>query len=816
MITSVKRIPEMASRRLPSARLAAEFFRWTAFPNRWIISLLMNKLSYRFLTAQVLVALSLQAQTNSWLVNSFETGSDLAVISQNNTTVSLSTNGVTVGQHSGCVTFSPSAWPNVYFKSGVAFTNLDWHSRGGLAVDILNTNAVPISVYIRVDDDFSANGVVHCQTASLNFPANTSGTFVMAFPQSAVTNMRADPPLVASNALSGSVYGPALNWSNIVAFQIFLAGPTNPTTLYLDNLRLLPVPNLNGIVDAYGQYAGADWPGKIHQDSDFANQNSQEQQWLAAHPKPTDRDIYGAWSAGPQLNASGWFRTAWVVGTNEVVPGSTNRGRWWLVAPSGRRFLSVGIDVIDYGETTAVTGRENMFSLLPAAGDPLAQFSTPGANRTANFYGMNLDRKFGSNWMSLARSRVYDRLDAWGFNSIGNWSSADLYSGHRTPYTVPIWYDWTPLATFTSAAQKMVDPFDPAFPAQVDAAIASETAAWKNDPWCLGYFVDNELPWGGWSSTTNDHYALPVGVLAFGGSLPAKSEFARQMQLKYPTITGLNTAWNTSIATWSAFSNQVVTLPSSWTAACVTDMSAFLTNFAGRYFSVVNAKLKQHAPSQLYLGSRFASHPIEAVTTAAQSCDVVTFNIYRRSLDTNLWTFTRTLGKPCLVGEYHFGALDRGMFSPGLVQASNQADRGQAYQEYVRSVLSLPAFVGCQWFQYYDEPLLGRFDGENYNIGFVSGADTPYWELIAAAQQINAKIYTLFASPTTVSVATGTNTMVLNWPFLPVDAVLESTASLSSTSTWSQVTVPASLIGAEKVATLPTKEPERFFRLRLP
>jgi len=337
---------------------------------------------------------SIQAQTNAWLVNSFETGTDLAVISKNSAAVSLSTNGVTLGQKSGCVTFSPSAWPNVYFKSGVAFTNLDWRSRGGLAVDVLNTNAAPIAVFIRVDDDFSANGVLHCQTASLFFPANASGTIVMAFPQSTVTGMRAGPPLVASNALSTSVYGSALNWSNIVAFQMFMAGPTNPTTLFLDNLRLLPVPNLNGIVDAYGQYTGADWSGKIRQDSDFPNQNSQERQWFAAHPRPADRDVYGAWQAGPQLASNGWFRTAWVTGTNQ--------GRWWLVAPSGHLFFSLGIDVIDDGETTTVSGRESLFSWLPGTGDPLAQFSQPGANRTASFYGMNLYRKWGTNWMSLA------------------------------------------------------------------------------------------------------------------------------------------------------------------------------------------------------------------------------------------------------------------------------------------------------------------------------------------------------------------------------------------------------------------------------
>jgi hypothetical protein len=53
--------------------------------------------------------------------------------------------------------------------------------------------------------------------------------------------------------------------------------------------------------------------------------------------------------------------------------------------------------------------------------------------------------------------------------------------------------------------------------------------------------------------------------------------------------------------------------------------------------------MKQFAPNQLYLGCRFA---------------VVGFNIYNRSLDPNTLGFTSTLGKPCMIGEFHFGALD--------------------------------------------------------------------------------------------------------------------------------------------------------------
>jgi len=64
------------------------------------------------------------------------------------------------------------------------------------------------------------------------------------------------------------------------------------------------------------------------------------------------------------------------------------------------------------------------------------------------------------------------------------------------------------------------------------------------------------------------------------------------------------------------------------------------------------------------------------------------------------------------------------------------------YRDYVTSVLKHPSFVGCHWFQYTDEPLTGRtFDGENYNIGFVTVTDTPYPEMVEAARVVQGEAY---------------------------------------------------------------------------
>ena len=97
--------------------------------------------------------------------------------------------------------------------------------------------------------------------------------------------------------------------------------------------------------------------------------------------------------------------------------------------------------------------------------------------------------------------------------------------------------------------------------------------------------------------------------------------------------------------------------------------------------------------------------------------------------------------RPILVGEFHFGCLDRGMFKPGLVPVCDQAERGRSYARFVEGCLRHPLIVGCHWFQYRDQPLIGRGDGEAYQIGFVDVCDRPYPELTRAARRVGEALY---------------------------------------------------------------------------
>ena len=144
----------------------------------------------------------------------------------------------------------------------------------------------------------------------------------------------------------------------------------------------------------------------------------------------------------------------------------------------------------------------------------------------------------------------------------------------------------------------------------------------------------------------------------------------------------------------------------------------------------------------LFRSPRFSSWNRETVLVAREHCDVVCFNIYADlPTDGSRGEFLREQDMPVVSGEFHFGALDRGMFHTGLRRAVDQNDRAAKFAAYMRTAVAEPWCVGAHWFQFRDQPIPGRFDGENYNIGFVTITDTPYAELVAAARTFNRELY---------------------------------------------------------------------------
>lgn len=501
-------------------------------------------------------------------------------------------------------------------------------------------------------------------------------------------------------------------------------------------LKPLKTDSFLPFVDGFGQFIHDEWPGKVRNAAELDKARQEESQWLAkADPLP-ERNSWGGWAKGPQLKATGHFRTEKVKGT------------WWLVDPDGRLFFSHGVDCVRAGASTGVEHREAYFSWLPAKDDPLALFygkeswaphnfyKGKGPFKTFDFSSANMLRKYGPEWKKTFQELAHTRIKAWGLNTVANWSDHNVYLLRKTPYT----------ATFTTWARdieaadgwwkKFSDPYAPEFRESVKKGMETQRQqGTTEDPWCIGYFVDNELSWG-----KNDR-SLAEAALASPATQPCKIAFKEWLAQKYGSVEKLNPLWGTAYTSWDHFL-QTKELPPG--KGSESDITSFHTQIAETYFKTIRDVLKEYAPIKLYLGCRIAWGAPNVYRAAAKYCDVVSVNIYSRHVNKDLPPDAED--KPMINGEFHFGALDRGLFHTGLVPTENQAERAACYKNFVTECLNHPRYVGTHWFQWRDQALTGRGDGENYQIGFLTVTDQPYPELVDAARDIGKSLYEIRSS----------------------------------------------------------------------
>jgi len=287
---------------------------------------------------------------------------------------------------------------------------------------------------------------------------------------------------------------------------------------------------------------------------------------------------------------------------------------------------------------------------------------------------------FGAN--DAGSERTNRRLDSWGMTS----------GGHGRPSTVML--RWPRGINFLG----LPDVYSPKFAADIDAAANTQCTPHKDDPLILGYFVGNEPPWNG-----------------------------REAELCGLILAGPDTATKSALGEYLAKAD---------TPAVRREF--VLASFR-KYLQIVCDAVRKYDPNHLTLGIRFGGRMSDEAIIAAQIFDVCSINVYEYEPTKQIIRAARLSGRPILIGEFHIGVPADGL-AAGLVQAKDQAERGIAYRYFVEQAASLPWYVGSYWFQWCDEPVLGRMDGENYNICFVDVTDRPYNELIEAAKVTHKRL----------------------------------------------------------------------------
>ena len=334
------------------------------------------------------------------------------------------------------------------------------------------------------------------------------------------------------------------------------------------------------------------------------------------------------------------------------------------------------------------------------------------------------------------------RLRSWGFNNLGAASDVELCGRQGLSHvaTLRLGQDFAKGAPDRSIlpygnapGTALPNVFHPDWPAFCEERAKALCAAVRDDPWLLGWFLDNELAWGARRSQP------ATGLYEAVAALPA-SHSARQALDKF-------------LARQTETNSSLFTLPSSLKLA-------FLRLYAERYFSAASAAVRRHDPNHLILGCRFAglenAHPV-VWEEAGRFCDVVSVNVYPwADLDRGVILDEKCgvpvaerfreygghAGKPLFVSEWSFPALDTGrkcLVGAGQ-RVPTQEDRAEAAALFLRTMRDDPHIIGCDWFMWCDRPAAGssKWNPEDCNYGLVNEEGVPYEGLVRAFAAVSS------------------------------------------------------------------------------
>ena len=386
-----------------------------------------------------------------------------------------------------------------------------------------------------------------------------------------------------------------------------------------------------------------------------------------------EQDRFGGWMTS-NLGATGFFRTAKV------------DGRWWIVTPDGHPFISKAVTTLSVKSSR--NQNETMLS------------------------------KYGSSeaWLEAEVAYLHDN----GFNSVGAWSDTRLIhdTGTHFPYCVII----SPLKKFEAARYPEVNSAKVAlvFDKELENAVAEamkEAERYKDDPWCIGYFIDNEIPW---RNSLLEYYL-------------------NELDKRDPN--------HIAAVKWMK-KNKVRTI-------CASDREKFAAYVFGHYQEMVVRNLRRHDPNHMYLGCRFNMWTDELANKylfaeAGKYMDIISINHYafwepywRRFDNWERWS-----GKPSMVTEFYTKGMDSGMENKSGAGwcVPTQKDRGYFYQNFVINLLKSRSCVGWQWFKYIDnDPENKKADpsNRNSNKGIVNNALEHYDELVSEMKAVNNQVWNL-------------------------------------------------------------------------
>ena len=466
------------------------------------------------------------------------------------------------------------------------------------------------------------------------------------------------------------------------------------------------------LVDELGQKAIADWPGKTHSFEEMAARMKK----VLSDPAPKrEDDGRSRWGGDLSLKLT--------EGTGFFTLEKWN-GRYLLADPDGYAFFSTGLDCV------GIDGDANLEGIRCLAGelDPKSAGWVHG--EFFSWHRHNLWRAFGEDYYAKWKEMTARRMVKWGFNTVACWSDIAFAEEHDIPH-VTIMHGYPKTQTYIF--RDFPDVFAPEF-AENAGEWAKQIGRHRGVSSLIGYFLGNEPQWA---------FVNGLNIAAFTLECD-KSSFSRRaliafMKEKYADIAALNAEWGSDYASFEDMDRPVPAR--KFSEAGLAALNLFSEKMIREYIRIPSLAIRAIDPDHLNLGIRYAWLSSKELAAGSEFTDVFSFNSYTMDPTDMIESFSSLVGKPVMIGEFHFGALDRGLDATGIRGVTTQAERGAAYRHYMQKAAAHPMCLGAHYFTLNDQAYLGRFDGENYQIGVVDVTQRPYEDFETGIIETHREIY---------------------------------------------------------------------------
>lgn len=397
-------------------------------------------------------------------------------------------------------------------------------------------------------------------------------------------------------------------------------------------------------------------------------------------------------------------------------------GIWWMTKGTDEQFVTLGINHV---EPQMIIGPHNIHHTVEMYGADIVywheQFNAQGSG--------------AKKWLAEVKSN----FTKWGF---------DTFAYHTAvPYKLIDDFHYIALirsysVEFYCPTQVFPDVFSDEFKKQVDEstrAIATELADCPN---LLGYAYSDMPAWRvnakDLSNPWVDH------VISLSADSPGKRQWVELLKENYETASDAAAAYGFTTEDWNTIAANVDWKNIQARDSVLKDKNAFLLQIIDLWCKVHHDAVRRYDPHHLILGDKVGNgiHPDawEIIGRYSDMMNIQWYAFFDEQKDL-LEKIYQTTGKPILMGDSSFSVVKPYQTKAKGVKVESQDAVGDAYYEYLESIMALPYVIGWHYCGYIEGHVgMNRRDCcEDRQSGFLDPWGNPFEYTLERVTEANRK-----------------------------------------------------------------------------